>query len=257
MNGYPASNRAFLTWCNAPAVTLFALLFTLSLLLHLSLRLLTYDDAFIHFRVANNLASGFGPYYNHGERVFGTSSPIWTALLGITFFLVGPSPLSVAVLNSLFSVLAALVFARVAEGNSERITSLYVLAAVAIFGALLTSSIGLMETPLAMLFFALSLRTDRPGSVRGALFAVLATFTRLELGLLLLWMLVHHRREGMKFCLWVGAMILPFVAVLLYWFQTLIPHTILAKKTVYSVTAGENVQLFFSGHLWGDGGTAL
>lgn len=40
----------------------------------------TVDDAFISLRYAENLAAGQGFVYNPGERVEGTSSPLWVAL---------------------------------------------------------------------------------------------------------------------------------------------------------------------------------
>lgn len=39
------------------------------------------DDAFITFRAARNLASGQGPYFNPGEAVQGTTTPIYVLLL--------------------------------------------------------------------------------------------------------------------------------------------------------------------------------
>jgi arabinofuranosyltransferase len=41
------------------------------------------DDAFISFRYARNLADGFGPVYNPGERVEGYSSPLWVFGLAV------------------------------------------------------------------------------------------------------------------------------------------------------------------------------
>lgn len=40
-----------------------------------------YDDAFITFRYARNLATGAGFVYNPGERVLGTTSPLFTLIL--------------------------------------------------------------------------------------------------------------------------------------------------------------------------------
>lgn len=42
-----------------------------------------YDDAFITFRFAQNLASGAGLVFNEGERVLGTSTPFFAVLLGV------------------------------------------------------------------------------------------------------------------------------------------------------------------------------
>src|ERR1700730_5153616 len=40
-----------------------------------------FDDTYITFRYALNLASGFGFVYNVGEHVLGTSSPLWAMAL--------------------------------------------------------------------------------------------------------------------------------------------------------------------------------
>lgn len=39
------------------------------------------DDAFIAFRYADNVARGYGPVWNRGERVEGFSSPLWLGIL--------------------------------------------------------------------------------------------------------------------------------------------------------------------------------
>lgn len=43
----------------------------------------TADDAFIYFRYAENLAEGHGLVFNIGERVYGNTSLLWTALLAL------------------------------------------------------------------------------------------------------------------------------------------------------------------------------
>src|SRR5512133_1972289 len=70
---------------------------------------LPYEDAFIHFRIARNLAETGQPYFNVGERVMGSSSPLWTVLLAAGLKLVG-SPGFVALLEAA-SVVAAAVLA--------------------------------------------------------------------------------------------------------------------------------------------------
>lgn len=41
------------------------------------------DDAFIDFRVVENLIHGYGPVFNAGERVEAYTSPLWTAILAL------------------------------------------------------------------------------------------------------------------------------------------------------------------------------
>jgi len=41
------------------------------------------DDTFIHLQFARHLASGSGPVFNVGERVYGCTSPLWMALIAL------------------------------------------------------------------------------------------------------------------------------------------------------------------------------
>jgi hypothetical protein len=76
------------------------------------------DDAHIHFRIAENFASGHGLLYNVGERALATTSPVYAALLGALGFLTpfAMPTLAIAV-NFAFDVgsalLALLLLARV------------------------------------------------------------------------------------------------------------------------------------------------
>jgi len=47
------------------------------------------DDSWIHLQFARNLAHGDGLSYNPGERVTGSTAPLWTALLALLFYLPG------------------------------------------------------------------------------------------------------------------------------------------------------------------------
>ena len=39
------------------------------------------DDTFIHLQYARNLAAGHGFVFNQGERIYGSTSPLWVALI--------------------------------------------------------------------------------------------------------------------------------------------------------------------------------
>ena len=41
----------------------------------------TYEDSFITFRYAENLANGYGLVYNIGEKVYGTTTPLFAIIL--------------------------------------------------------------------------------------------------------------------------------------------------------------------------------
>lgn len=62
------------------------------------------DDAPITYRYADNIVQGNGFVYNPGERVLGTSTPLYTLILASLGFLGVPSPTASNVLNLLGSV---------------------------------------------------------------------------------------------------------------------------------------------------------
>ncbi|MFL6202956.1 MAG: hypothetical protein ACJ76J_27630, partial [Thermoanaerobaculia bacterium] len=47
------------------------------------------DDSWIHLQFARNLVAGNGLSYNPGELVTGSTSPLWTAVLSLLFYLPG------------------------------------------------------------------------------------------------------------------------------------------------------------------------
>src|SRR5262249_10752316 len=62
----------------------------------------TADDALITFRYARNLIAGNGFIYNAGERVLGTTTPLFTLLLS-GFGLVGVDPFTAALITNAIS----------------------------------------------------------------------------------------------------------------------------------------------------------
>jgi hypothetical protein len=63
----------------------------------------SYDDAWITYRYAANLAAGHGLVYNVGERFFGTTAPGYAVLLGILSL---PDPAWVPRVSAVLSVLS-------------------------------------------------------------------------------------------------------------------------------------------------------
>ncbi|MGB7539480.1 MAG: hypothetical protein WBM17_13155, partial [Anaerolineales bacterium] len=47
------------------------------------------EDAFIVFRFARNLAGGLGFVFNPGERVYGSTTPFYTFILSLWYWLTG------------------------------------------------------------------------------------------------------------------------------------------------------------------------
>jgi len=160
--------------------------------IHIRLFPYAFDDAYIHFRVARNfLETGF-PYFNAGEMVKVSTSSGWTLivtlLLGVAR-LVGVEdrfPLLISILNAIISVSGMLVFTTVMEYLLEvkarpLANMLFQLPFLAL---IVPSSIGLMETPLALLVAGLGIYCLLRSKAIGFALLGLAVNIRLELWLL-------------------------------------------------------------------------
>jgi arabinofuranosyltransferase len=75
------------------------------------------DDAFITFRVADNVLSGFGPRWNVDERVQAYSNPLWLLLFLPVYAVVGSPYVAAVMLAVLCTTAALLLFARGASSS--------------------------------------------------------------------------------------------------------------------------------------------
>lgn len=76
---------------------------------HVQVEVMPYDDAYITYRYAQNLASGNGLIYNDGQHVFGSTTPLYVLWLSGLKSLIRSVPLPVLAVrgNALFYVLSA------------------------------------------------------------------------------------------------------------------------------------------------------
>jgi arabinofuranosyltransferase len=208
------------------------------------------DDTFIHLQYARNLAAGRGFAFNAGEHVYGSTSPLWVALLADGMYL-GFDGIRVARVLGLVSTLASVVLFFKLMRRTLRMPELRVLATItwASHAWMLRWSLSGMETPLAVALvlagFVAFTEGQQWGSrpVRTGAFWALAALTRPEgVVLLVLWgvflVIDTDSREGVRRLI-AGA--LP--AGLIYggwlmfarlYFGTFWPNT-LAAKTAGSV----------------------
>jgi Gpi18-like mannosyltransferase len=118
------------------------------------------EDALITFRFAENLAHGQGFAFNPGERVLGTTTPLFTLLLAGLGAVFGTAQIPLlAFLVSLASAAAGawfLIATVRAWGLSDRVAALVGLAFV-LHPDVLWSTAGGMETALVLLSMAMSL----------------------------------------------------------------------------------------------------
>jgi hypothetical protein len=155
-----------------------------------------YDDAFITFRYAVNLAEGHGFVYNLGERVQGVSGPLWGLLLAVPQVAGLSIEWTARLLGIVFDVLTALLAFRLLRRENLAQAGVLLLFLFALDPYLAKQSVGGMESSLFLLVtlaataFLLRGRGDWAATLagmsvfvrpEGLLFcAVLAGFTGIE-----------------------------------------------------------------------------
>ena len=215
--------------------------------IHVKFSSYAFDDAYIHFRVARSqLDTGF-PYFNEGDPVKVSSSSVWVVVLtGLlaaarSFGFENYFPLLVSFFNAVVIFMGMLIFTQILEALLRKHLSLVdrLLFQIPYLAFLLPSSTGLMETGFALLMVGLGILLLLRSSPWGFAILGLAVFVRMELlillGLTVLFLLLQKRFSVYQT---IGYSILgfvPFTLYDLYYYQTLIPHSVIAKPTVYSI----------------------
>jgi arabinofuranosyltransferase len=228
---------------------------------------ITFDDAFISFRYAENLASGHGLVFNLGERVEGYSNFLWTVLLTIPIWLrIDRFELGLLatakLLGMLFSIGTLLVVTRAAaldrqpaERTSAPLAALYLATLV----PFLMWGIGALETPLVTLLIAatiylhlredLAVRAGLPAIPWSYLVLCLAALTRpepvilfLPLAALRLGRTLHvtGRRALARELAYLGLFAGPyatFIACRYGYYGQIVPNTYFAKVSGDELTA--------------------
>ena len=228
----------------------------------------TIDDAYITFRYARNILAGKGFVYNTGERVLGTTTPLYTLLMAAESGLTGWRDTSTG-LPTGYPELALLTNAIAGSGSTwllyrlgkrlgnRTFVGIAVAACWAIHPASVTFAIGGMETPVFVVLILGTFSAYLEGKWRatGAL-AALALLTRPEALVVIVLIAADvvnrlvRRPEKRAAARW-PASLAAFVLILAPWliFATLyfgspIPGSILAKGVAYQVSSTQALTTF-------------
>lgn len=239
-------------------VVTIGLVFFLMLFVHLRLYEYAFDDAYIHFRLIENWILKGDPYFNDGEPVKASSSSGWLVFLYLIQRIIGlvfmkPNlPIMVAVINSFFITFSSIIYYKVLvrmTNTSPRIL-IFLLFSIVYVSLMINSSLGLMETTatiaivgLAFLFF---IRGER---ICFTLFGI-TPFFRLELSILfaiiVLYAIISRKFKVKDILLFSAIGIIPIVIFDLLYYGTLIPNTVNAKSSIYSLTFVRQLEVLIS-----------
>lgn len=211
----------------------------------------TIDDAYITFRYARNLLSGYGFVYNPGERVLGTTTPLYTLLLAGMGMLAGGRdadfPGLALAINAVADGITCLLLWNLGKkaGSSAAGLAVGIVWAIAPFSV--TFAIGGMETSLVVCLLTGGVWAflERRYALAGLLGA-LAFLTRVDAMLLLaplglFWIIQTLRgREKIPTRAIVSAG-LPVTIWLLFsmaYFGNPVPQSVQAKVLAYRLVPG-------------------
>jgi hypothetical protein len=204
----------------------------------------TIDDAYITFRYARNLLDGAGFVYNPGERVLGTTTPLYTVLMATASRLSGLQDYAwlAVFVNALADAATCVLLAMLGEQLSgRRAVGLAASLLWAVAPMSVTFAIGGMETSVFIFLLILCVTCYMFYHARLALFtAGLVLLTRPDGALLvgpmilsLVWRRWHSRlwpwREAGLFVLALA----PWTIFATLYFGSPVPHSITAKALAY------------------------
>lgn len=196
------------------------------------------DDAYITFRYAKNLAAGIGLVFNPGERIMGSSSPLYAALLGVFGRMGVEIPAAAYVLGICAAAITVILILRLGEALNARAAGILAAVALALAPKAVLPSVSGMETAVFTLWVCGAFYcavTDK--HVAAAALAGAATVTRPEgilvvIALLCAMALDRRRPQAAELVL----MVLPICLWILFataYFGTPLPHSVTAKWTLY------------------------
>jgi len=213
----------------------------------------TIDDSFITYRYARNILSGEGFVYNPGDRIMGTTTPLYTLTMVVLASFSGgvnaPFPELAMVFNTFADALTCVVLWQIGKKLNSEWAGFVTGLVWAVAPYSVTFAIGGLETSVYVLLLSASIYfylADR--YVLTALLASLSILTRPDaiilVGPLVLDRLLNARRKNDNI---QPGEILAFIIPGLAWgtfatlyFGTPIPHSVTAKIAVYQLEKGDS-----------------
>jgi hypothetical protein len=194
------------------------------------------DDAPITYRYAENIAAGNGFVYNVGERVLGTSTPLFTLILATARVLGIPVPPASNVIGLLASAAVVAVTMALLMGLSDSFLIALLGGAILLGqGSFVRYSMAGMETPLYTLLILLSLLAfARKRILLSFVLAALTALMRIDgvvvAGAIVFSYFIQQRRLPLRELLVFVLAVSPWFIFSLSYFGSLVPLSMLAKQ---------------------------
>ena len=196
------------------------------------------DDAYITFRYAENISDGAGFVYNPGEKVLGTTTPLYTLLLA-ALHKIGIGTLAAAGgLGIAFSFMAAILVFLILRHFGRPELGMASSLLLCVLSPWTLAALSGMETTLyaSLLLLAFLLFLEKKYGA-AAVGAGLATLTRPDgialAAVLLPFILVRGRKPALSFLLGYILTVSPRLIFTWAYFGSAIPQTVIVKKLIH------------------------
>jgi len=218
-------------------------LLTFSIFIFLAYQNWAYDDPFITFRYAKNIAQGIGFVYNPGEKILSTTTPLFALLLALIFPFWHNLPQAAVLIGAISLVMSGIVLWNLAQSWETPYAGWAGLLLLPTF-PLLLSTLG-SEIPLYLAFClsAIAFFAKRKYSL-AAVFSALAFLTRAD-GILIPFILViyylwqkPHQIPWKPITIFL-LLTLPWLIFAWLYFGSPIPATLAAKQHQGAMTISQ------------------
>lgn len=243
-------------WIKKPDVILPIFGATVCALLQLHNGMRFFDDAYITFRYARNISLGQGFVYNLGERVLGTTTPLFTLILAGIAWIFSPRVITnasfyITLVSDVINVF--LIFRICYSLFQDKILSFAIMSAFILNPLRLDVASGGMETSLFICLMLLTYATYLCHN-KSTMTAVWASFSFLIrpdaiffiFPLFLDWF-IHDHFKAIKASILTILISTPWIIFAWVYFGNPIPNSILAKSISYgNLTPGHAAYFLFT-----------
>ena len=195
-----------------------------------------YDDAYITFRYARNLAYTGSFVYNPGEWVQGVTTPLFGLISALFYLLHAPMPTTVLVVNIIADALISFLMYRALRVTISQTSGVFFVLLFAFSPTIVRVSVGCMESNLFLLGSLFAILLSQKGKTLAAVgLAAILFFVRPEgailVGLLLLKLILGKEWKNLLLSLGlVSILVIPPLVFLQSIYGSCIPHSIAAKS---------------------------
>jgi len=201
---------------------------------------ITSDDAYITYRYARNIATVHEFVYDPGERVLGTSTPLYAFVLAGTAALGLPLEKTSNLIGvACDGLMIAVLYRMIARAGFRDAAALGAAMTGAVSMGIATASAG-METPLYNLLLLLTFgagaaAAETGSSIRPALLAVMLGMCRpeavLAVGVIVVGLAISRPGIALRVAIIGLAFALPLLAAAYWYYGSLVPQSVVAKAS--------------------------